>query len=125
MLIASRHPSRHAAKVTQPSPLFVRLAGFANYESTESFSNLPSRDIVPDTSESCMGWRGGKGGGKGNEAVISLCLKKTSLKLRRRKIRRNKSETVCNESSSSSGREQQQQQQQQQQQGNSRLGASW
>ena len=62
MLIASRHPSRHAAKVTQPSPLFVRLAGFANYESTESFSNLPSRDIVLDTSE---GWGGGGGSTEG------------------------------------------------------------
>lgn len=74
MLIASRHPSRHAAKVSQPSPLFVRLAGFANYESTKSFSNLPSQDIVPDTSEDSGGV-----GGKGRERVIPLDPKETHL----------------------------------------------
>lgn len=72
MLIASRHPSRHAAKVTQPSPLFVRLAGFANYKSTKSFSNLSSQDIVPDTSEDSDGV-----GGKGREMFIPLSTQET------------------------------------------------
>lgn len=78
MLIASRHPSRHAAKVSQPSPLFVRLAAFANYESTKSFSNLPSQDIVPDTSGDSAGV-----GGKIREVVIPLNLKETYLQLQK------------------------------------------